>query len=70
MVTYKSKQETLTANINERDFLYNQLSLAKQNPIQFKSFQAAFENQNLGNFQLFWFSNQIEILRSMGLLIV
>ncbi len=70
VVVYNAQQETINMDENNVSFLSSQLLLAKEKPIQFKSFQAAFENQNLGNFQLFWFSNQMEILRSMGLLIV
>lgn len=69
-VIHNGQEQSINPPETTASFLANQLDLMKQNPIKFKDFQQAYDEQGLGNFQLFWFSQELEDLREMGLLTV
>lgn len=69
-VIHNGQEQSITLPEKTISFLANQLDLMKQNPIKFKEFQQVYDEQGLGNFQLFWFSQELEDLREMGLLTV
>lgn len=73
-LTFQSKKETFSINLEktEAEWLHKtlcEISLQNQNTKTLSSLKTDFENQ-LENFELFWFSKPVMSLREKGLIVI